>query len=248
MEQPTNDSPQEEWQDNVLSKYVPDHVLIRAASEWLLGATPFQIKLRLAQGFMAALANQADPSPPAPEQERTPPRVDHFYGDPLMRGKAFWNWLHLWPANDDTPFRRLNELCLIEEQVKSPAAPEQGLPKRPKATPSGGYADFTLVYSAQEIGPILDALESRDVERLKRIAELEGQLEGNWISVQEGEPYEQQECLTWSAMWGLAVARWQVKGSYRGFDWNGGCAPDRLTTHWQPLSAPPSEIAKGEER
>lgn len=55
----------------------------------------------------------------------------------------------------------------------STAAPEQGLPKRPSESETiNDEGDCFWCYRVKEARPYMDALESRDVERLKRIAEL----------------------------------------------------------------------------
>ena len=63
----------------------------------------------------------------------------------------------------------------------------------------------------------------------------------DWVLCSERLPEEEREYLIYSPQWGRDVALFQVKGTYRGFDWNGGCVVDPIdvTTHWTELPEEP---------
>ena len=174
-----------------------------------------------------------DPSTPAPTaQEERQDELKPFQR-PLEKG---------WLANVLKSVRKEADSW----QKPSTPVPEQGIPKRPnkyfddRAGVFRYEGDFVVDQDAY-----MDALESRDVERVKRIAELEGQLEGKWISVQERLPEDDERVLAFNS---------KASSKYGPEYWLQRChlydsfPLGSLVTHWQPLPAPPSEIAKEEER
>lgn len=73
-------------------------------------------------------------------------------------------------------------------------------------------------------------------------------LENAWVPVTQELPADDRDgkpFLTYAADWGYSIEIYNIKGTYRGFDWAGGCVPDRVTEFWReiPLVAPPPSVS-----